>query len=228
MLFEHFYVAKRCANGFYMSDFNPCEAMYIRIHGSSEQMNGPTPTQLQFCSSQPGRVCENVIFSFSFLSVTQAVWGPHSPVPVLFYPRSSPACLGSLEHPLHLAHLSGIATTLFPFPCQWTWLRTHRMKNKIQSQFKLGLVTWLCCLRKLFCLGLVPGSRAAWWGMYVWGCLCQEKDASDEMNWGHGLSFYLLDYKSCLLKEKSKQTSREKCTENKKNHRDLEKDQAQF
>lgn len=60
------------------------------------------------------------------------------------------------------------------------------------------------------------------------GCPLWGKDASDEMNWGMVSLFpTLLDYNHAY--QRKEQTNKQgKCTENKKNHRDLEKDQTEF
>ena len=55
------------------------------------------------------------------------------------------------------------------------------------------------------------------------------KDASEEMNWGMVSLFpTLLDYKSIKLTKEKKKKKEGKCTENRKNHRDLEKNQTEF
>ena len=64
---------------------------------------------------------------------------------------------------------------------------------------------------------------------HMCGCPLWGKDASDEMNWGMVSLFpTLLDYKSIMLTKEKKTNKQGKCTENKKNHRDLEKDQTEF
>lgn len=166
--------------------------MYIRIHGSSEQMNGPTPTQLQFCSySAWESVWEcHLLFQFSFLShrLSEA---PTVLSTVLFYPRSSPTCLGRLEStPLHFGSFIWDCNHALPISLSsrhgWEhtgWKTSHSPSSNLDL-----LHGWNAALGNDTIWGLVPGSRAAWWGICV-GVSFVGKRCFWWNELGHGLSF---------------------------------------
>lgn len=103
--FWTFLCRRQGADEFYMHDFNPHEAMDIHVHpctlGSSKQMNRPAQPSFSSATTQPGRACEKIVFSFSFLFCHVGCLRPPSPVHCPVW-RGSQVLRKPSEYPLPL------------------------------------------------------------------------------------------------------------------------------